>query len=69
MLTLPPRVRAVGGSFLVAGRETDGRFESLDDVAPSIPDVVLDMFQPIPDFRLDISSTELRRRREEESRS
>lgn len=50
----------------MAGRETDGRFESLEEVLPSIPDVVKDLFQPIPDFRLDISSTELRRRREEQ---
>lgn len=50
-------------SFLVAGRATeDGAFHSLDE--RSLPEKARGLFKPIPEgvFRLDLSSTEIRRR-------
>jgi len=46
--------------FLVAGRVSSGRFQTLDDVA--LPASVQDLFQQIPEaeFRRDLSSTALR---------
>jgi len=46
--------------FLVAGRVSSGRFQTLDDVA--LPPGTQDLFQQIPeaDFRRDLSSTALR---------
>ena len=51
---------AAGCCFLVAGRQIEGRFRTLADVA--VPQGFEELFQSIPEsaFRLDISSTELR---------
>ena len=54
---------AVGTKFLVAGRlnQTKNLFEYLDDEALNIvPMKYLHMFQAVKDFRVDLSSTELR---------
>lgn len=54
---------AVGTKFLVAGRlnQTKNLFEYLDDDALNIvPTKFLHMFQAVKDFRVDLSSTELR---------
>jgi len=54
------RIAAAGCRFLVAGREWDGRFRTLDDLA--IPPSLAELFEAIPEseFRRDIASTELR---------
>ncbi len=55
-----------GTRFIVAGRvDASGKFRGLSDL--TIPAGIQAMFMPIPesDFREDISSTELRRRRSE----
>jgi nicotinic acid mononucleotide adenylyltransferase len=46
--------------FLVAGRNTEGHFQTLDDI--TLPSETADLFQQIPaaDFRMDLSSTALR---------
>jgi nicotinic acid mononucleotide adenylyltransferase len=51
-----------GTSFLVGGRNVDGVFKVLEDL--EIPEELRDMFIPIPvdKFRMDISSTEIRKR-------
>ena len=51
---------AVGTTFLVAGREDQGVFKTLDDVP--VPQGFRGLFQDIPEdrFREDISSTQLR---------
>lgn len=57
-------IAAHGCRFLVAGRlAADGRFHTLADLA--LPPAFAALFTPIPEalFRLDISSTELRRAR------
>lgn len=53
-------IRAQGCRFLVAGREHDGAFRTLDDVP--VPRGFGDLFESIPEsaFRQDVSSTELR---------
>ncbi len=53
-------VREAGCRFLVAGRQTEDGFQTLDDLA--IPDECADLFEGIPerDFRIDLSSTALR---------
>lgn len=58
-------IRAVGCSFLVAGRLVEGVYHTLADVP--IPPDFADMFRAIPEsrFRLDISSTEIRAGRRE----
>ena len=55
-------LRSAGCSFLVAGREQDGRFRTLADV--DVPERFADLFDELPEgsFRQDISSTELRAR-------
>ena len=72
MLRAFEAIRAAGCSFIVAGRvgeataaggeekEGEERFLTLDDV--DIPETLRDLFEPMPDFRLDISSTELRKK-------
>ena len=54
------RIRTQGCRFLVAGREHDGAFRTLDDV--SVPLGFRDLFESIPEsaFRQDVSSTEMR---------
>jgi hypothetical protein len=53
-------IRQQGCDFLVAGRSENGYFYSLDSI--SIPDGYEDIFHSIPEdqFRVDISSSELR---------
>ena len=53
-------VRKLGCRFLVAGRADEDRFRTLADVA--VPTEFRDLFEAIPedDFRVDISSTQLR---------
>lgn len=62
MLASLRRIREDGCHFLVAGRQHDGIFRTLDDVP--VPSGFDDLFTPIPPqlFRADISSTELRER-------
>lgn len=52
--------QTLGTRFLVAGRQTGGVFQTLDDV--SLPAGFESLFQAVPEseFREDISSTELR---------
>ena len=67
-------IRAHGCSFVVAGRaghpaagrdedEEEARFLTLADVA--VPETLRDLFEDLPGFRLDVSSTELRAARGE----
>lgn len=70
-------IRAHGCSFVVAGRvgkvptvaggdgaaEEEERFLTLADVA--VPETLRDLFEDLPAFRLDVSSTELRAARGE----
>lgn len=60
MLKALAQIWAGGCNFLVAGREEDGVFRTLDDVP--IPQGFRPMFRAIPEsaFRVDISSTALR---------
>ncbi len=60
MLAALAEIWCAGCSFLVAGREDDGIFRTLDDVP--IPQGFSPMFKAIPEssFRMDISSTSLR---------
>jgi hypothetical protein len=52
------RIRAAGSRFLVAGRSGPDGFRTLDDLA--VPGAYADLFEPLPAFRVDLSSTELR---------
>ena len=56
------KVRANGGSFLVAGREIAGRYVGFDELDLA---VAPDLFAELPEsaFRLDISSSQIRARR------
>jgi hypothetical protein len=60
MLTALAEIWARGCRFLVAGRQVDGAFRTLDEVA--IPLGFHPLFQAVPEelFRADVSSTELR---------
>ena len=62
MLTALAEIWARGCRFLVAGRQVNGSFKTLADVA--IPQGFQPLFEAIPEsqFRADISSTELRQR-------
>lgn len=51
-------IRAQGCRFLVAGRLAGKQFETLATL--DIPAAARDLFAPIPDFREDISSTQIR---------
>ncbi|MBA0738817.1 hypothetical protein Gogos_012138, partial [Gossypium gossypioides] len=53
--------KRTGCTFIVAGRKVDSTFKVLEDF--DVPEVLKDMFVPIPAerFRMDISSTEIRR--------
>ncbi|KAI6677090.1 hypothetical protein NL676_037886 [Syzygium grande] len=63
MLQILIGCKSTGCTFLVGGRNVDGVFKVLEDF--DIPDVLKDMFVSIPTkmFRMDISSTEIRRSR------
>ncbi len=58
-------LRSKGVTFLVAGRSSKDDFKTLDDI--EIPDQYRDMFSEIPEesFKMDISSTELRKKMSE----
>jgi hypothetical protein len=59
MLAALSTIRAQGCRFLVAGRVQDNeRFHTTRDL--DIPAGFADLFQPLPGFRHDISSTALR---------
>ncbi|XP_021753013.1 uncharacterized protein LOC110718482 isoform X2 [Chenopodium quinoa] len=62
MIEVLLKCKNTGCTFIVGGRTVDGVFKVLEDI--DIPDVLKDMFIPIPadKFRMDISSTELRKR-------
>ncbi len=62
MLAALAQMRAAGCRFLVAGRDDNGTFKSLNDV--EVPQGFSSIFQAIPEkrFRTDISSTALRAR-------
>ncbi|XP_010425537.1 PREDICTED: uncharacterized protein LOC104710603 isoform X1 [Camelina sativa] len=62
MLEVLGDCKRTGCKFLVGGRNVDGVFKVLDDL--DIPDEINDMFISIPEntFRMDISSTELRKK-------
>ena len=62
MLTALAEIWAKGCCFLVAGRQIDGAFRTLDEIP--IPQGFHPLFQAIPEsqFRADVSSTELRSR-------
>jgi len=62
MLAALEAIRARGCRFLVAGREAGGAFRTLAHV--TVPDGFQDLFEALPEdeFRLDISSTEIRSR-------
>ena len=62
-----------GCSVLVAGRQaqvkgrgtdTGGAFQTLADILPDVPASVAGMFEALPEteFRVDVSSTEVRKR-------
>ncbi len=60
MLAALGEMRAAGCRFLVAGREHEGAFRTLADVA--MPEQFEDLFEAIPEsrFRVDVSSSVLR---------
>jgi hypothetical protein len=62
--TMLKRFQKIGTRFVVAGRLHQGHFQGLESLR--IPHGFEDLFIPIPEsiFREDISSTELRQRRE-----
>ncbi|PKU61914.1 uncharacterized protein LOC110116572 isoform X1 [Dendrobium catenatum] len=64
MLEILLGCKSSGCLFLVGGRMVDGVFKVLDDL--DIPEELKDMFISIPEekFRIDISSTEIRKNRD-----
>lgn len=64
MLEILLACKSTGCRFLVGGRNIDGIFKVLEEIV--IPEELKDMFISIPPerFRVDISSTELRKRQE-----
>ncbi|XP_065881201.1 uncharacterized protein [Euphorbia lathyris] len=64
MIEILIECKNTGCTFLVGGRNVDGVFKVLEDL--EIPEVLKDMFVPIPaeKFRMDISSTEIRKTRD-----
>ncbi|KAJ4830434.1 hypothetical protein Tsubulata_029839 [Turnera subulata] len=62
MLEILDGCKRTGCTFLVGGRNVDGVFKVLEDI--DIPEVLKDMFVSIPaeQFRMDISSTEIRKK-------
>ncbi|RCV26858.1 hypothetical protein SETIT_5G279100v2 [Setaria italica] len=61
MLEILLKCKSTGTTFLVGGRMIEGVFKALEDLV--IPEELSDMFISIPEekFRMDISSTELRK--------
>jgi len=62
MLEILLECKSTGTTFLVGGRNIEGVFKVLEDL--DIPKELRDMFISIPEekFRMDISSTEIRKR-------
>ncbi|RDX61081.1 hypothetical protein CR513_60716, partial [Mucuna pruriens] len=62
MLKILVGCKETGCTFLVGGRNVDGAFKVLDDI--DVPEELKGMFVSIPaeQFRMDISSTEIRKR-------
>ncbi|PIA63793.1 hypothetical protein AQUCO_00201254v1 [Aquilegia coerulea] len=62
MLEILIGCKEIGCTFLVGGRNVDGLFQVLEDL--DIPPELQDLFISIPEekFRMDISSTEIRRK-------
>ncbi|KAG9450523.1 hypothetical protein H6P81_010488 [Aristolochia fimbriata] len=62
MMEILTNCKRTGSTFLVGGRNVDGIFKVLEDL--DIPQEIRDMFISIPEdkFRMDISSTEIRKR-------
>jgi nicotinic acid mononucleotide adenylyltransferase len=61
MLETMRGIRATGCDFIVAGRALDGgAYVQFEDIAPSIPAELSALFAPLPGFRMDISSSEIR---------
>ncbi|TKY50884.1 hypothetical protein E2542_SST22390 [Spatholobus suberectus] len=62
MLKILVGCKETGCTFLVGGRNVDCAFKVLDDI--DVPEELKDMFVSIPaeQFRMDISSTEIRKR-------
>ncbi|XP_054809720.1 uncharacterized protein LOC129311424 isoform X2 [Prosopis cineraria] len=62
MLKVLNGCKETGCTFLVGGRNVDGAFKVLEDL--DVPEELKDMFISIPaeQFRMDISSTEIRKR-------
>ena len=65
MIAALQNIRSASCRFLVAGRESDGLFRTVDNIP--IPSGFIDMFTGIPEsaFRQDLSSSELRSRSDE----
>lgn len=62
MVSALAEIRALGCDFLVAGRLIGHDF--VDDLSKlDAPPCLMDMFRMMPEFRRDISSTELRSKR------
>lgn len=61
MIEVLLQCKSTGSTFIVGGRNVNNVFKVLEDI--NIPDVLKDMFIPIPadKFRMDVSSTEIRR--------
>ena len=53
-------LRSRGCGFVVAGRLADHGFVQSREALGNAPDAFRDMFLEVPDFRVDLSSTELR---------
>ncbi|KAF8676254.1 hypothetical protein HU200_047126 [Digitaria exilis] len=64
MLDILLECKNTGTTFLVGGRKIEGVFKTLEDL--DIPEELRDMFISIPEgkFRMDISSTEIRKSQE-----
>lgn len=58
LLRAMQRIRKAGARFLVAGRAGEEGFRTLSDLG--VPPAFDDLFEPLPAFRIDLSSTELR---------
>ena len=64
MLTSFKALRSSGCSFIVAGRLIDDDFVTLDEI--TLPEAIKDLFEVLPEevFRVDLSSTEIRKNRD-----
>lgn len=62
MIRILESVKERGCKFLVVGREVNGKFNTANELIQdnSKPSIVKDVFLALPEFRNDISSTQLR---------